>query len=497
MPKLRTKRKYAQIRRHKYKTKVRRNSIHKRKKSGRKKHTKKYNKRQKMRGGNIADKTTLLEQQLANPSQRQANMLNAVCGQNTFGNCLDFGEYTESINNYFNRFSDFSLVSSIKRIGNVSNNGFVRELEYMKNSFRSYTALKFSAKKNTDNLFYEYYVGKHFINSYTSIFPCFVNTYNAYIAPPDSWEFFKNIQSPTNDISHLEKLALIPSDENDDYWKESCKQSKYACIMIQHFSNFTSLHEMISRYFDNIKYEFCNLLYQVYFVLAILRDTYTHYDLHANNVFLYKPYAGQQFIQMYYHSLDGTIISFPSEYIVKIIDYGRNYIRLPNSTRDTNEIVRKICALSECNTDITYVDEDGDAVGETDCGDEFGYYTLSGNLRYGYHITPNQPNCSHDLLFARMIMDDEPALVGLNIKYKTDVRGKTNFGTPAQPTNTFIPGQHPPSPVSNVTDMRNALAEKCPSWNNKKIHKKYDSSWKMAAEMHIYEDKRPYTYIVK
>ena len=33
-------------------------------------------------------------------------------------------------------------------------------------------------------------------------------------------------------------------------------------------------------------------------------------------------------IEMNSHLRDGTIISFPSEFIVKIIDYGRNYFNI-------------------------------------------------------------------------------------------------------------------------------------------------------------------------
>jgi hypothetical protein len=58
--------------------------------------------------------------------------------------------------------------------------------------------------------------------------------------------------------------------------------------------------------------------------LTVLGKTYTHYDLHEENVLVYKPFKGEKYIDMIYHTKDG-IFSYSTEYVAKLIDYGRNY----------------------------------------------------------------------------------------------------------------------------------------------------------------------------
>jgi len=135
-------------------------------------------------------------------------MLNVACKNPD--NCLALGVYGSYIKQYFENFRNLSLIDNrkMKRIGSVSVNGFIIEVPFTKNNFTAYTALKCSAKSVSDNLFYEYYVGKFFINNYLNIFPCFVETYDCYKFNYDTfWFDLKNLNNAN--INNIDLTKMI------------------------------------------------------------------------------------------------------------------------------------------------------------------------------------------------------------------------------------------------------------------------------------------------
>jgi hypothetical protein len=62
---------------------------------------------------------------------------------------------------------------------------------------------------------------------------------------------------------------------------------------------------------------------------------------------------------MRYHTAKNQIIEFKSEYIVKIIDYGRNYFN--NSLLNSNSFLSLVCNTKEC---------------DPDCGSKYGYESM-------------------------------------------------------------------------------------------------------------------------
>jgi hypothetical protein len=386
----------------------------------------------------------------------------------------------------------------MKHIGRASKNGFIIEIPFSKNNFTAYTALKCAAKQHSDNLFYEYYIGKFFINSYLNIFPCFVETYDCYTFNDESdWYKLQNFTNPA-DISLPNMITRKPisderiSDESiseNNYEAEdaemfgrSCMENKRLCVLIQHFDNFTSVYDKFHSSFTseaNVQYEKLNILYQVYFPLTVLKDVYTHYDLHANNVFLYKPYQGNKYIQMRYHLLSERVIEFPSEYIVKIIDYGRNYF--DNGVTNTKEILNNyVCNNRMCNPN---------------CGYYVGYGVIQGN-EYNPNaqnnwIFPNQKNISHDLKFAHYFYSYLKQIKLFNTFFYNDMEitgpSEKLMGTPEKlGGNSLI--------INNIVNLREAIESFIDVWNTHKMKKKYDATWQKMAVMDIYEDKRPYKF---
>jgi hypothetical protein len=271
-------------------------------------------------------------------------------------------------------------------------------------------------------------------------------------------------------------------------WDKSCEISKRLCVLIQHFNDFKTLATYCRNNFDEIKYDLPNIMYQVYFVLQQLGEKFTHYDLHTSNVCLYKPYKGNKYIMMHYHLSNGRIISFKTEYISKIIDYGRCYFN--DGKTNTSDLLRtKICPSSYCFPD---------------CGATKGYKIIQGNVIDKnvdfYNIMPNKPNLSIDLLPLYRLDGFFNKNDGIDL-YENLVF-KTMYGTPYLKRSDFgksfsINGKKSILRiVQNIDDAVKAFEARLDSWNTEKLYKKYTTSWTKMADMHVYSDGRNYEFIV-
>lgn len=427
--------------------------------------------RRNARGGDIKD---TLQLQLHSKQENLAKMLNVACKNPD--NCLALGYYGDIIKTFFDDFRNFSYVkmNEIKRIGQPSSNGFILEIPFEKSGYKAYTILKCSADPEADNLFYEYYVGKYFINTFIKKFPCFVETYDCYeIKDETTWKnLHDNVINSTN-LNSMLNLKNIKEFEYDEF-AESCVKNKLLCVLIQHFDNFISFSDEYRKIVNNIDGEIINIVYQAYYPLVCLGNKYTHYDLHSKNVFLYKPYEGKQYIKMRYHR-NGQVYEFPSEYVVKIIDYGRNYFN--NNNTDTSTLLKNyICNSPKC---------------KPGCGENVGYGIIQGDLvnkKWFHDITPNKPNMSHDLQFAYKVSRDLDKLgIYKQLIYKDD------YGTPEKINNDYETNRI----VYSIYDLLLSLESHVNCWNqNSVVTKKYDKTWICVAVMDIYEDGRDYTFNV-
>lgn len=436
--------------------------------------------RKKWHGGELD--TSVKEVVSKNVEQKYVNfskMLQVSCKNPD--NCLALGKYDEMIKQFFGNFRTLSYIdnSNVKRIGNPSQNGFVIELPFKKLNYTAYTVLKCAANAISDNLFYEYYVGKYFINNYIKKLPCFVETYDLYqFTSPNNYKMVEDAakNKTLSSLNISSKIVRVP-DMSENVWATrqtdifdySCGMNKLLCVLIQHFDNFTSFESENTDNFDNIKYDYYNILYQVYFCLCVLGASYTHYDLHKENVFLYKPFEGDKCILMRYHR-NNVVYEFKSEYIVKIIDYGRNYFS--NGQTSTSEIVKKICKSRHCYPN---------------CGERFGYNIIQGSIGDPdldfYWIDPIKPNVSHDLRFANSTKNTLMSGIPEINTFKYD----TTYGTPEEMGDA--------QNIKSIFDLRDILETNLNSFNSQTNNKKY-GSWKVAATMDIYDDDREYDFVV-
>jgi hypothetical protein len=409
--------------------------------------------------------------------KRKSNYLNIICADS--GECLAVGIEIDRIRQFFNRFINFKYaINPIRSIGTPSANGFIKEIAYTRDGYNSYALLKSSQKPNSDNLMYEYEVGKNFINKQNKYFSCFLETYGLFIYEnPESWNSFKDA-NVNKDL--LNSLMIIPVD-----YKTGCKKSQYIAILIQHLNNAISFDKFIRNALAEtnlvkkkyeLNFDVFYILYQIYFVLDVLKDEFTHYDLHTDNVLLYEP-VKNGYITYHYHLKSGATVEFHSKYIAKIIDYGRCYY-YENDVNNSKKTYDRTCSITDC---------------EPNCGEDSGFAILGPEAYPGsfYYISSQVRNKSHDLRLAYIIKDyimDSGSIMSLNANILQSIVYETDYGTPELENGA-------PNAIHNVTDMRMALESFISIGKNKTYNDKYGSTLTKIGDMHIYEDRRPMEYV--
>jgi hypothetical protein len=327
--------------------------------------------------------------------KRKALFLKTICSDS--GVCIAFGKEENKIKKFFDNFNNFDLLSKpAKRIGEVSVNGFVKELTYEKEGYLSNAILKSSTKNDSDNLFYEGLVGQ-FINKQAKIYPCFVETYGMYYY--NSLGAF--LVTKNNEFTPSEVLRVGLSkikDIDTSTFEKSCVDSLKMAILIQHLNDAKTLNDLLKNT-PFLKNDLLYILFQVYAPLVSLGTIFTHYDLHTNNVLLYEP-VKNSYIEYHYVTKDGQTLSFKSKYIAKIIDYGRSYFNDKSGnevTLSSKTIYKQLCDIPNC----------------ANCGYDKGFQWLQGSPNPdNYFISSSYRNISHDL----RLVDYIKAVYGIMIK---------------------------------------------------------------------------------
>jgi len=423
-----------------------------------------------------------------NPSKRRAAYLNGVCSDS--GVCIAFGKETATIKKHFEGFVKFDYLSKpAKRIGAVSNNGFVKLLTYENEKYIAHAILKSSVRKGADNLYYEYLVGK-FINKVALRFPCFVETYGMFsYRNSEIYTKVKNHnETSVNEINN--GLVEYPPDNNSYTLSSSCENSLYAALLIQHIKDAENLSDKCDKvYFvDN---DLLYALFQIYMPLSTLANTFTHYDLHPENVLLYQP-VKDSYIHYHYHMQDESIVSFYSSFIVKIIDYGRSFF---NDTENhgisgsSKKIYEKICELTDCRPS---------------CGQKVGYgwleNTNKSNAKDAYYISSQKHNNAHDLRLLNIIgkskIDYFKKMSKIVEMYNPDlfelcnkVKYSMMYGTPEM-TKSGLPKK-----IYSVMDACHALQDMIIRPSNQIKNAEYYSGKSKLGDMHVYEDGRPIRFL--
>lgn len=436
--------------------------------------------------------TTQMEMLISNPDERQARMLSVVCNANTRGSCVDFGSYREQIKIFFENYSlNTPYAKSVTQITSGTN-AIILKVNYERLGYKSYSLIKWKKYARNDNLMYEYYVGVNFINKFVPIFPCFVETYKPlYFYDKEKKGIkFREVDDVSSIVNPISTFA-----------NNACKLGKEnkVAIMLQYYDKLTALTNIFT---PNNKYDSAGMLFQVYFVLSSLSNEFTHYDLYTNNVFAYKPYEGERYIVMTYHFNDGTTITFPTEYIIKILDYGRSYFNNTRTGISSQDLYEKFCANHPTGNKDSNITDCDDKCSEEAAGIVLGEYKEEeGSF---YYISPNKRNKSHDLRLIKNQINFNRTIINLDPLCKVVYR--SNFGTKEIEESTYDENNHV---VRNVEDMLKLLKLNINKWIDTKFigwktqvlsdedeFNKYASPiWNKMGDIHVYENRKPYEFI--
>jgi hypothetical protein len=411
--------------------------------------------------------------------------LNAVCSD--AGVCIVFGKEINKIHAFFDHFVNFNyLKDPVKLVGKISNNGFVKLLHYERAGYSANAILKSSAKPDSDNLFYEYLVGLY-INKQCGRFPCFVETYGAFHYLSES--AYLHVKENAENKADIIKSALSPMTKSQ--FKKSCVAPEFCSILVQHIKDAPSIADKCQDA-EFVIHDLLYVLFQVYMPLAKLKDEFTHYDLHLDNVLVYEP-VKDNYIEYHYHMEDGVVITFKSKYIAKIIDYGRSFFvdnENDSVTGSSMRIYRKLCAEAGCIPA---------------CGYNYGYSWLAPNLPNplnNYYISSQVKNISHDLRLldmlsrtsktpdfkraVKMVASKNQMLHTLvkKVKYEMKYGTRENLNTKSSK-----------SAILNIEDAKNALRDMILQVSNMQDNDLTYMYKKRLGDMHVYSDGRLLEYI--
>ena len=358
---------------------------------------------------------------------------------------------------------DLSSIEKIEPFGPPSNNGFIHMIETnngMNAILKSSQTLEQQEGylMKPDNLMYEYLVGQY-INRLNVRFPCFLQTYGLYKYSNDlTYQKLMRSKNPSDvtsdDVKNIEKVSVNYKNLSETL-NIACRNDQHMAILLQYLPNIESISSMLEKN-KLTERDIITSLYQIYFVLNVLKNEFTHYDLHARNVQLYEVPEGN-YIQYQYHSLSG-IVSFKSKYLVKIIDYSRCFFIKDKSF--SSIIVKR--ELNDAKGCITYEESDRDR--PKPAGIDYGFQWLTQEAppknkeeeEEQHFINSTLLNMSHDL---RLLQDIKTQLESkdkikqtssLN-KFLNHVYYKNKFGTPNQ--NKSIEGKK----IVNVSNAEGGL----------------------------------------
>lgn len=435
------------------------------------------------------------------PNKRRAAYLTGVCSDS--GVCIAFGSaHKAKIKKHFDDFVRFRYAKSVRRIGAISANGFVSEIEYQNAGYTSHAVLKSTERQEADNLCYEYLVGL-FLNEQSKFLPLFVETYGLFRYIDDNYyKKMKQVSASANDLGGLALMRnarYVKYDDktNIDMISKSCTETKHLSVLIQNIKGAKTFSDMC---FENVKNfvgaDLAFVLFQIYHTLYVLNTTFTHNDLHTQNVLIYEP-VKSGYIQYFYHSKNGSVTSFKSSYIPKIIDYGRCFYDFKNPSEygvinNSKTIYKEVCDLRVCNP----------------CGYSNGYAWLAPNTTT---ISVHDHNLSQDLRLLKMLQSNPNAgIVGRTInKHMTqsnpilgEILNHVVFkGEHFTPENTEMGSssfskkrswwnfRKPDYKINNVIDAYLVLSNVIQDPKLIKANEDKYKSYKKIGEMHVYEDK--------
>ena len=151
----------------------------------------------------------------------------------------------------------------------------------------------------------------------------------------------------TNVINKTAKEGQELDPKNIDV---GCVNNKNSSIYIQWIPNSMGLPDLLksSAFLNNRNIESFNILFQVYAALSGLKEIYTHYDLHTDNV-AFVPVPEGKTTEVVYH-IGNKEYHIHTHFIPVILDYGRSHIECSKfgSRINSKAFANVGCTLNHC-----------------------------------------------------------------------------------------------------------------------------------------------------
>ena len=317
-----------------------------------------------------------------------------------------------------------NINQNIQCLTNDSNNGFITLINFQKDNVVFKAVLKSikisysddedeyiededdsnQQEPKPDNLYYEYLVGLC-VNKLSLYFPNFVKTYSAGMyRNPEYHEYFYNGCETKHLVTLPDKFSNIINPLNADNIEKniinSCDNWSQIVLITQwipvHVSLVHFLPKIVDKGQEPLMIEYIKLLYIIYLTLSSLKNDFTHYDLHEQNILLTQV-PNNKYISLIYHLPNDETRIINTKYIPIFIDYGRSYVNCDSPILTSPEIFNIVCK-NEKQCPIR-------------CGDYSGYSFIGNKKSDGtfedtdeddYYINSAKRNMSHDL---RLISD--------------------------------------------------------------------------------------------
>lgn len=305
--------------------------------------------------------------------------------------CITFGTETKKIEKMFN-FANFKNIVGIRNIA-AGKSGIINELIYECEGYRTASILKSNLdtsneKYLADNLYYEGYIGLKYINRLAQQYPCFLKTYGLYLYnDPKLQQTFEQVNAIAEKFpdKYAEFINIIPHNvfkklpipKKFDANSSCALYGQYA-IQLEYINAPISLSTLINTQMSPYFYfvELPQIIFQIYSVLGSLssKEAYAHNDLHIGNILIYIVPDDKHITLTYKNAVGGATIQFQTRYIVKIIDYGRNFVP------EMNPIFKQLCKAPKC---------------KPNCGVNNGYLNI---FDESYDPLPTRHNTTYDCI---------------------------------------------------------------------------------------------------